>query len=361
MANRYSSIVVKIGSNLLTRDDGMLNVARMAHFVDQIAALQKKGVRVILVSSGAVAAGRAEVEPQKKHDTVSRRQLWSAVGQVKLINRYADLFREHGLTCAQVLTTKENFSDRQHYLNMRNCINTLLESSVIPIINENDAISVTELMFTDNDELSGLIASMMDVEALFLLTNVDGVFRGNPGEPGSELIRHIAVGETVSEELISAQKSNFGRGGMLTKSSIASKLAGQGVAVHIANGIHLNILTNLMEPEADLPHTWFEPEKRKSNTVKKWLAHSDDFARGEVFVNDGARDALLSERATSLLTIGITGVQGQFKTGDIVRVKDVSGKLLGLGKAGFSSKIVEREMGSKYEKPFIHYDYLYLG
>jgi glutamate 5-kinase len=361
MAKSYSSIVVKIGSNLLTRDDGMLNVARMAHFVDQIAALQKKGVRVILVSSGAVAAGRAEAEPQKKHDTVSRRQLWSAVGQVKLINRYADLFREHGLTCAQVLTTKENFSDRQHYLNMRNCINTLLESGVVPVINENDAISVTELMFTDNDELSGLIASMMDVEALFLLTNVDGVYRGNPGTPGSELIRHIAAGETISEELVSAEKSNFGRGGMLTKSTIASKLAGQGVAVFIANGNRLNILSDLMNNDLDIPHTWYEPGRRKSNTVKKWLAHSDDFARGEVVVNDGARDALLSARATSLLTIGITGVQGQFKTGDIVRVKDTGGKLLGLGKAGFSSKIVEREMGSKYDKPFIHYDYLYLG
>src|SRR5665647_1907312 len=151
MSLLYSKIVVKVGSNVLTREDGMLNVTRMAQIVDQIAALRKSGLQIILVTSGAVAAGRAEVEPQRKLDTVSSRQLWSAVGQVKLINRYADLFREHGLICAQVLTTKENFRDRNHYLNMRNCISTLLENGVVPVVNENDTISVTELMFTDND------------------------------------------------------------------------------------------------------------------------------------------------------------------------------------------------------------------
>ena len=227
MSLQYSKIVVKVGSNVLTRDDGRLNITRMAHIVDQISFLAKEGVQVILVTSGAVAAGRAEVEPLRKIDPVSGRQLWSAVGQVKLINRYADLFREHGLTCAQVLTTKENFSDRQHYLNMRNCIATLLENGVVPVVNENDTISVTELMFTDNDELSGLMASMMDMEALIILTNVDGVFTGSPDLPESKLIREVHHGESLDESVITSRKSNFGRGGMLTKYNIASKLAGQ--------------------------------------------------------------------------------------------------------------------------------------
>ncbi len=360
MSLLYNKIVVKVGSNVLTRADGMLNVTRMAHIVDQIALLRKAGLQVILVTSGAVAAGRAEVVLQRKLDPVSSRQLWSAVGQVKLINRYADLFRENGITIAQVLTTKENFSDRLHYLNMRNCINTLLENGVIPVVNENDTISVTELMFTDNDELSGLIASMMDMEALIILTNVDGVYTGSPDEPESQVIATIKPGETIDIEAISGKTSNFGRGGMLTKFHIASKLASQGISVHITNGTKSNTLTNILNVRKNTVHTHFIPSKKKSSGVRKWLAHSDDFARGEVIINDGAREVLLSDKAISLLPIGITRVEGFFKEGDIVRVKDSKAELIGLGKASYSSDEVLKEMGGKKSKPFIHYDYLYL-
>lgn len=356
----YNKIVVKVGSNVLTREDGMLNVTRMAHIVDQIASLRKAGVQVILVTSGAVAAGRAEVELQRKLDPVSSRQLWSAVGQVKLINRYADLFHENGITCAQVLTTKENFSDRLHYLNMRNCMNTLLENGVVPVVNENDTISVTELMFTDNDELSGLITSMMDMEALIILTNVDGVFTGSPDEPESTLISSVKQGEIIDIEAISGKKSNFGRGGMLTKFHIALKLAGQGISVYIANGTKLNTLSNILKSNKEAVHTHFIPAKKKSSGVRKWLAHSDDFAKGEVIINDGAREVLLSDKAISLLPIGIILVEGFFKEGDIVRVKDSKGELLGLGKASYSSDELLIEMGGKKSRPFIHYDYLYL-
>lgn len=356
----YNRIVVKVGSNVLTREDGMLNVTRMAHIVDQIASLRNAGVQVILVTSGAVAAGRAEVELQRKLDPVSSRQLWSAVGQVKLINQYANLFRENGITCAQVLTTKENFSDRLHYLNMRNCMTTLLENDVVPIVNENDTISVTELMFTDNDELSGLITSMMDMDALIILTNVDGVFTGSPEEPESRLISSINQGETLDIEVISGKKSNFGRGGMLTKFHIASKLAGQGISVHIANGTKINTLSNIVINNIEAVQTHFVPAEKKSSGVRKWLAHSDDFAKGEVIINDGAREALFSNNAISLLLIGIVSVTGFFKDGDIVRVKDLNGDLIGLGKASYSSEEVLKEMGGKKSKPFIHYDYLYL-
>ncbi len=345
---------------MLTREDGMLNISRMAHIVEQIARLRKEGVQVILVTSGAVAAGRAEVDTLKKLDPVSSRQLWSAVGQVKLINRYADLFQQYGLTCAQVLTTKENFGDRLHYLNMRNCMQTLLENDVIPIVNENDTISVTELMFTDNDELSGLIASMMDMEALILLSNVDGVYTCAPDQPGSELIRTISPNHQSEGISISTKKSNFGRGGMLTKYHIAAKLAGQGISVYIANGFKEQILIEILHGNEQILYTHFLPSSKKSSGVRKWLAHSDDFARGEVGINEGARTALLSERAVSLLMIGITSVSGYFKDGDIVRIKDAGGNLIGLGKASFSSQETLSEMGGKKTKPFIHYDYLYL-
>jgi glutamate 5-kinase len=356
----FKKIVVKVGSNVLTREDGMLNISRMAHIVEQIAQLKKEGVHVILVTSGAVAAGRAGVEPIRKLDPVSSRQLWSAVGQVKLINRYADLFQERGVTCAQVLTTKENFGDRLHYLNMRNCMQTLLENDVVPIVNENDTISVTELMFTDNDELSGLIASMMDMEALILLTNVDGVYTSSPDQKGSELIRTIQHNRSAEGINISTKKSNFGRGGMLTKYHIAAKLASQGISVFIANGFRENILLKILHDKSDTAYTHFLPSSKKSSGVRKWLSHSDDFARGEVVINEGAKSALLSDRAVSLLMIGITSVSGFFKEGDIVRIKDGEGNLLGLGKASFSSEESESEKGGKRTKPFIHYDYLYL-
>ena len=203
MQFRYKKITVKIGSNVLAKTDGTLNVSRIAHLVDQIAILHKNGVEVVLVSSGAVAAGRAVLEPAKKTDAVSKRQLWAALGQVKLITRYSDFFNEHNLVCAQVLTTKENFSSRGHYLNMKNCIKTLLENKVIPIVNENDTISVTELMFTDNDELSGLIASMLNSEALIILSNVDGVFTAHPEAKNARLLRKIENTEKEPENGIS--------------------------------------------------------------------------------------------------------------------------------------------------------------
>lgn len=356
----YKKIVIKVGSNVLTREDGMLNISRMAHIVEQISRLKKEGVQVILVTSGAVAAGRAEVDPVKKLDPVSSRQLWSAVGQVKLINHYANLFQEQGVICAQVLTTKENFGDRLHYLNMRNCMQTLLENDVVPVVNENDTISVTELMFTDNDELSGLIASMMDMEAMVILSNVDGVYSAAPDQPGSELIRTIYPNQNSGKISISAKKSNFGRGGMLTKYHIAAKLAGQGISVFIANGFREKILTEIIHGTKQSPFTHFLPSSKKSSGVRKWLSHSDDFARGEVVINEGARAALLSDKAVSLLMIGITSVTGYFKDGDIVRIKDSDGKLLGLGKASFSSDETMEEKGGKKTKPFIHYDYLYL-
>ena len=152
-------------------------------------------MEIILISSGAVASGRSEVSPQKKLDSVDQRQLFSAVGQAKLINRYYELFREHNIPVGQVLTTKESFGTRRHYLNQKNCMTVMLANGVIPIVNENDTISVSELMFTDNDELSGLIASMMNVQALIILSNINGIYNGSPSNPDSSVIREIEHGK----------------------------------------------------------------------------------------------------------------------------------------------------------------------
>ncbi len=360
MSFRYKKITVKVGSNVLTKSDGTLNVARIAHLVDQISWLHKKGIEVILVSSGAVAAGRSLLNLSKKLDMVSSRQLYSAVGQVKLINRYADLFRDQGIICAQVLTTKDNFSDRNHYLNMKNCITTLLENRVLPIVNENDTISVSELMFTDNDELSGLIASMQNSEALIILSNVDGIYDGDPSLPESKIIEEIHVKDKDWMKNISQQKSGFGRGGMLTKSSIARKVAKEGIDVHIASGLRDHVLTDILLKEMHVTHTTFKAEERKSSNVKKWIAYSDSFAKGELVINEGARDALFSEIASSLLLIGVVKVKGNFEKGDIVKIVDEQANLIGWGKVEFDSGKAITEVGTKNKKPIVHYDYLYL-
>ena len=359
MEQQFSRIAVKVGSNVLTRRDGALDVTRMSALVDQIAELHKTGVEIILVSSGAVASGRSEVHSAKKLDSVDQRQLFSAVGQAKLINRYYELFREHGIVVGQVLTMKENFATRRHYLNQKNCMTVMLENGVIPIVNENDTISVSELMFTDNDELSGLIASMMDAQALIILSNIDGIYNGSPADPTSEVIREIGQGKDLSS-YIQTSKSSFGRGGMLTKTNIARKVADEGITVIIANGKRDNILVDLIQhPESTLC-TRFIPSAEPVSSIKKWIAHSEGFAKGELHINYCATELLFSDKAVSILPVGITDVIGEFEKDDIVRIVDFGGKPIGVGKANCDSTQAREAMGKHGKKPVVHYDYLYI-
>ena len=373
MEQQLTRIAVKIGSNVLTRRDGTLDVTRMSALVDQVAELHKAGVEIILVSSGAVASGRSEIHPAKKLDSVDQRQLFSAVGQAKLINRYYELFREHGIPVGQVLTMKENFATRRHYLNQKNCMTVMLENGVIPIVNENDTISVSELMFTDNDELSGLIASMMDAQVLIILRNIDGIYNGSPADPASEVIRKIEHGKDLSS-YIQTSKSSFGRGGMLTKTNIARKVADEGITVIIANGKRDNILVDLLHQElpslfpdvqssaldSQLTYTRFIPAPQPVSSVKKWIAHSEGFAKGELHIDDCATKVLASDKAVSILPIGITDVRGEFEKDDIVRIIDFEGNPIGVGKANCSSEQAREAMGKHGKKPVVHYDYLYI-
>ncbi len=355
----YKLIAVKIGSNVLTRRDGTLDITRMSALVDQVAELHRRGTGVILVSSGAVASGRSELKLSQQLDTVSARQLYSAVGQAKLINRYYELFRDHGIACGQVLTTKENFSTRRHYLNQKHCMEVMLDNGVIPVVNENDTVSLTELMFTDNDELSGLIASMMDVQALVILSNIDGVFDGDPSLPDSSLITDIRQAEDA-EAYITESRSSLGRGGMATKYRIATKVASEGIAVIIANGKRDNILLDLMDEDTDVPHTLFHPAQESASGVKKWIAHSEGFSKGIIHVNAGAAAAITAPARASLLPVGVTRVEGSFDDGDIVRVMDPEGKVIAWGRVGYDSATALATIGKRDEKPVIHSDYLYI-
>jgi len=356
----FNRIAIKVGSNVITQPDGSLNDGRILRIVEDIAILYKQGIEVVLISSGAVAAGRSEVSPSKKTNIVASKQIWAAIGQVKLMSSYQFLFGKYNIHAGQLLATKESFRDRRHYLNMKNCISAMLENHVLPIVNENDTVSINELMFTDNDELSGLISSMMDCKSLIILSNVDGVFTGIPGQEGTMLISKIDQKSEDLDKYISTAKSGFGRGGMFTKCSIARKISAHGVDVFIANGTRDSIITDIVRGK-DVPYTHFVASSKKETGVKKWLSHSDTFATGSVMINNGAKEALLDEKATSLLMIGIIKVNGFFKTGDVVSIMDEDGNIMGIGKSQFDSKKTEQNMGKKLNKPFIHYDYLLIN
>ena len=351
-------ITIKVGSNVLTQEDGSLNKARMVELVGQISAVREQGHQVLLVSSGAVAAGRALIAHPKQSDMVSQRQLWAAIGQAQLINIYSELFDIYGLKCAQLLVTKDDFRDRKHYLNLTNCLEALLDDGIVPIVNENDAISVTELMFTDNDELSAMVAAMSDSSSLLILTNVDGIYDGNPNDEGSEVIRKVKFSDTGIEDSIQTSKSNFGRGGMVTKYNTARKMAGQGIEVIIANGMTNGIISSVLEDKNTIC-TRFKARKKQS-PVKKWIAQSDGFEKGAIVIDKRAMEVLAEPRAISLLPVGVVGVVGDFHKNDIVRIECEDGERLGLGRTVLSSADLKTVMGKKGEHYVIHYDYLFL-
>ena len=242
-----SKIVIKVGTNVLTQPNGRLDLTAISRLVDQIASVHQKGHQIILVSSGAVGAGKALFQLSSQLNRVTRRQVYAATGQVRLMNIYADFFANHDLFCAQVLATKEDFRDRIHYLNMQNCFRALLRDNIIPVVNENDVISVSELMFTDNDELAGLIAAMIGADTLLLLSNVDGIYNGRPGEPGVDIIPLIEGPDKKWLKVITPSRSSMGRGGMMTKYRIARQAAKVGITTYIANGKREQVIPDLID------------------------------------------------------------------------------------------------------------------
>jgi glutamate 5-kinase len=268
------------------------------------------------------------------------------------------LFESLGLTVAQVLATKSDFQTRRHYLNMRGCIEALLVAGIVPVVNENDVVSVTELMFTDNDELAGLLAGMVNADILCLLTTVPGVYDGDPQDPATECIRAWDENRHRVEDIVSRGTSALGRGGMHNKITIARKVARLGTEVVIADGADARILDKILGDSR--AGTRF-PVMGDASPAKKWLASADFHATGSVTINTGAQDALLdSNRLASLLPVGIEAVDGPFDAGDVIRIYGHDGKVLGCGRARYDHLEATEIMGQRGQKPLIHYDYLYL-
>ena len=351
-------IVIKIGSQVLCNPDGTLNRDVLSNLVSQIADLRADDWQVMVVSSGAVAAGSGLGQLRRISDPVARKQVLAATGQVHLMEAYRDLFAQQSLTIAQVLSTKSDFQTRRHYLNMRGCIEALLTAGIVPIVNENDVVSVTELMFTDNDELAGLMAGMVNAELLCLLSTVPGVYDGDPDHANSQYIECWDDDRYQIEDVVSRGTSTLGRGGMNNKLAVARKVARLGTEVVIADGTDPQIMSKILGE--DQAGTRF-PVIRDTSSAKKWLASADDHATGSVTANTGAEEALLdSSRLTSLLLVGVEDVKGHFDRGDVIQILSSSGKVLGCGQSRYDHDDVEKLMGQRGHKPLIHYDYLYL-
>lgn len=253
----YKRIVIKVGTNVLTKEDGTVNIDIMRSIVQQIVQLKSDGFEVVLVSSGAVGSGKSIFHLQQEKDITVQRQVYSAIGQVRLMNIYADLFGEYNMICAQVLATKYDFTGKEHYKNMKNCFFGLLNDNVIPIVNENDVVALDELMFTDNDQLAGLTAFMIEADALIILSDIDGLFDRNPEDHEARLIGKVLPDEKLEQYLVE-KKSSGGRGGMQSKVKTAQRCARKGIVVHIANGLKKNIIIDLFKGTAQ--GTLFVPD-----------------------------------------------------------------------------------------------------
>ena len=353
-------IVVKTGSRVLCDESAALNIPVLAGLVGQMCALHKAGWEVLLVTSGAVAAGKSHPGTQDlgSIDPVTRKQVLAATGQVRLMQTYQLLFEEHGLTVAQVLASKSDFQTRNHYLNMRNCVEGILAARIVPIVNENDVVSITELMFTDNDELASLLAGMVNADLLCLLSTVEGVFDdgGASGVPG--IIESWDDSRHRIDELARSGTSALGRGGMHSKLTVARKTATLGTEVFIADGRSDRVLLDIVAGK--IVGTRFPPS-RSSSPAKRWLASADGYAVGAVRINQGAEQALLDQnRLTSLLPVGVEALEGEFMRGDVIRILGLSGVVLGCGRAQYDRNEAQKIIGQQGQKPLIHYDYLYL-
>ena len=354
-------IVVKVGTCTLAHPTGRLNIQRMEKLCKVLSDLKNMGHEIILVSSGAIAMGFGKLNLSERPKDVPTKQASAAVGQCELMYIYDKLFTEYNHTVAQLLITAPDIEEGGvRKQNFHNTLARLLELGALPVINENDTISVTELMFTDNDELSGLIATMMGMDALVILSNIDGIYNGNPSDPDSSVIREIECGKTDLSEYVQTSKSSFGRGGMLTKCHIAQKVADEAIAVSIANGKKDNILPMLLAVDSDTVCTRFIPASKPVSSVKKWIAHSEGFAKGEIHINKGAEEALPAPKATSVLLVGVTRIEGDFEKDDIVKIMNEEGVQIGVGCTAYDSEEARKQIGQRDLKPLIHYDYLYL-
>ena len=333
----YHRIVVKAGTGLLTNEAGGLDREVMAALVKQIAGLHERGLELALVSSGAVAAGRHVLGVSREGRDLPLRQVLAAVGQSHLMHTYEELFGEHHITVAQALLSRRDLTDRLGYLNVRNTLLTLLDRRVVPIINENDVVAVEELtgeVFGDNDNLSAMVANLVDADLLVMLGEIEGLYTADPHlDHDARLIEQVERLDGQIEPMGGPSWGNQGQGGMATKLEAATLATASGVPVVIASGMEHDVLTRLVSGESI--GTFFMATGTKMESRKRWMLTGLS-NRGEILVDDGAARALQHQNR-SLLPAGVTQVEGSFQRGDIISILDSARRQITCGITNYGS------------------------
>jgi len=334
---RIRRLVVKVGSGLITAREAGLDPARIGALADELAAVRRHGQEVALVSSGAVVAGMARLRLQVRPRSIPEKQAAAAVGQSALMEHYETAFARHGVTVAQILLTQADVSARARYLNARNTLTTLLGYGVVPIINENDTVAVEEIKFGDNDNLSALVAQLIDADLLVLLTDVDGLYTGDPSrDPQARKLDTVEAVTPEIERLVWSDADRVAVGGMATKLQAAQKAAASGVPMVIASGREPGTLAGVLRGEP--VGTYFPPRGDRLAARKRWIAFAVP-PQGRLLVDAGAREALI-ERGKSLLPSGVVDIEGDFDAGEVVALcaADGDGKEFARGLVNFDAQ-----------------------
>ena len=346
----YRRIVAKVGTSSLTAGSNRLNIEKMTDLVAQIAGLHNQGVEVVLVTSGAAAAGRERLGLTKKIKGIPYKQILASVGQSRLMNVYEHLFDQYDIIVGQALLTKLEMIDREGYLNTRNTLLALLEMGVIPIINENDVVAVDEIgeaIFGDNDNLSAMVANLIDADLLIILSDIDGLYTADPNrDPSAKLIPVVEKVDDYILSLVSGSASGLGTGGMVTKIEAAKLATASGVTMVIANSHEHDVLVRVAGGET--LGTRFLPTKNKLDSRERWLL-SGLRTRGKLVIDDGAALALRKNKR-SLLAAGIQQVEGNFQRGDIIDICDQQGARLGSGITNYTAVEVQSIKGAHSDK-----------
>jgi glutamate 5-kinase len=355
---RAHTVVIKVGTNVLADAAGTLDRGRIQSLADQLHRIRSAGRKVVLVSSGAIGAGVGKLALGKRPADLPHLQACAAVGQSALMQLYQESLAPHGVHTAQILLTAGDFDNRARYLNVRNTILTLFEYSALPIINENDTVSVAEIKFGDNDHLAAMVTNLLRAPLLVLLTNVDGLFSGDPRvNPDATLLATVPHIDQAVTGLAAETKSDLGTGGMPSKLKAARLATAAGEAVIMANGSVDGILDRIFAAEP--VGTLFLPHGEDVPSWKRWLGYTAR-PKGSVTIDAGARRAVV-EQGKSLLPVGVTAVSGDFGKGDVVSVIDATGAEVARGLSNYSSADAEKLRGQKATLPYeelIHRDNL---
>ena len=358
-------VVVKVGSTSLTTAEGGIDPERLRRLVEVLVHTRSRGVQVVLVSSGAIAAGLAPLGLKRRPRALPAQQAAAAVGQGLLVHRYTADLAEHGIVAGQVLLTADDVTRRSHYRNAHQTLAKLLELGVLPIVNENDTVATSEIRFGDNDRLAALMAHLVHADLLVLLSDVDGLYDGPPSAPESRLVAEVALADDLAGVRVGkAGSAGIGTGGMRTKLEAARIATGAGIPVVLTSAARADDVL-----EGEPVGTWFHAASRRRPTRQLWLAHATE-PKGVLLLDEGAVRAV-TERRASLLAAGLTGSTGSFSAGDPVDLAGPDGVSVARGLVNFdadeipalvgrTSAVLRRELGAAYEREVVHRDDLVL-